>query len=466
MNPQLASPFWVTAREIALQAGPVVLARASVMALALVDTVMVGRYSPEELASLGLALALTTPLLLVGIGLLMGTLVLTAATFGAGEDAACGRIWQRSLAYAVILGLIMAGVSLFAEPILLAFGQSATMTERARPVAQVLGLGMGAQLVFITTQYFLEGVRRPVPGMVLMLLANVVNAGLDLVLVYGYSGLSPLGALGSAWATTLVRFFLAAAGVLYVATMADRRRFFPASFARSALDHGGSRARLQRHLGYASGVSIGLEGIAFNGLGFIAGTLGPLPLAAFTIGFNALGLIFMVAVGLGAATAVQVGAATGRDDAAGAARAGWTGLCLSLVVFVTLAVALDASAPVFAGLYATDETLRRLAIPILAFLAFVVVVDGTQGVMVNALRGRGDTWGATAIHAFSFLMVMLPTGWGLAVLAERGVMGLFQAMFIGSSVAVVALVGRFWALTRDGGANWPRPSLPLGRACD
>lgn len=466
MIPAFVPPIWSTIREIARQAGPVVLARSGVMALALVDTAMVGRFATEELAVLGLALTLTTTLLLAGIGLLMGTLVLTAATFGAGEEAACGRIWQRSLVYATALGVAMAAICLFVEPILLAFGQSAAMAERARPVAQVLGLGLAPQLLFITTQYFLEGVRRPMPGMVLMWIANVFNAALDLVLVYGHLGFSPLGALGSAWATTVVRLFLAFGGILWVLAMADRRRFFPAPGARIALDHGGSQARLQRHLGYASGVSIGIEGMAFNGLGFIAGTLGPLSLAAFTIGLNALGLLFMVAVGLGAATAVQVGAATGRGDHAGAARAGWTGLALSLVVFSALAAALDAVAPALAALYATDEALRRLMIPLLAFLAVVVVVDGGQGVMVNALRGRGDTWGATAIHAVSFLGVMLPAGWGLALVAERGAMGLFEAMFVGCGVAFIALAWRFWALTRGGGANRSPTSLPLGRAYD
>lgn len=439
-------------RDLIRQAVPVVLARSGVMLLALVDTIVVGRFAADELAVLGLALTLVTVLLLVGIGLMMGTLVVTATEFGAGRFAACGVVWRRSLVYAVGLGVVMAAVCGFGAPILRALGQSADLAQRAGPVVQVLGLGLAPQLIFVTTQYFLEGIRRPAVGMLLMLAANALNAALDIILVFGYLGAPALGALGSAWATTTVRLFLAVGAVVWVAVMADRRRFFP----RPGQATDAPPASLQRQLGYASGVSIGIEGAAFNGLGLIAGWLGALPLAAFTIGLNLIAFIFMLPVGIGAATAVQVGAATGRGDDADAALAGWTGLGVCALAMLLVAAAFEALAPQIATLYTTEPALRRVLAPVFSVLTLVIIVDGGQGVLANAVRGRGDTWAATALNGLGFIVVMLPAAWLLAVEFNRGVPGLFEAALIGCAVAVVALAGRFHVLTRgegEGGAS-------------
>ena len=448
LNPSPSAAGWRMrvlrqVRELTRQAAPVIVARAGVMLLALVDTVMVGRYAAEELAVLGLALTVVTTMLLAGIGLLMGTLVLAAACWGRGDYAACGVVWRRSLVYAAALGSAMAVVCAFGEPLLLGLGQASTLAGRAAPVVLVLGLGLAPQLVFVTTQFFLEGIKRPVPGMLMMLAANGLNVGLNWLLVYGHLGLPPMGALGSAWATTVVRTFLALAAVLYVMAMADRRRFLGADPKAAAPPP----ARRQRRLGYASGVSIGVEGASFNTLGLFAGRLGAMPLAAYTIGLNLIAFVFMIAVGFGAATAVQVGAACGRGDRREARLAGWTGLAMTTGVMGLIALAIDAAPATIVALYTDDATLARTTLPVIAFIALVVVADAGQGVMAAAVRGLGDTWVASGLHAAAFVLVMLPAGWLLAIAAERGAVGLFEAMLVGCAAAWAVLAWRFRRLT-------------------
>jgi len=160
-------------------AAPVVVARAGIMVMAFVDTAMVGRYSARELAYLGIGLAPITTVLLTGISLLMGTLVLTASAFGAERFTECGAVWRRSLGYALAVGLAGAAICSVGEPLLAALGQPPDLAAGGGPVAQVIGLGLAAQLVFVTTTFFLEGIKRPVPGMVMIIAANVINAFLN-----------------------------------------------------------------------------------------------------------------------------------------------------------------------------------------------------------------------------------------------------------------------------------------------
>lgn len=428
-----------------------VVARAGVMVMALVDTVMVGRYASVELAFLGIGLAPITVLVLVLVGLLMGTLVVTAAVFGRGEYAACGAVWRRSLPFALVLGLVGAGICAFGEPLLRLLGQDPAVSREGGAVVQVLGLGLPAFALFTTSTFFLEGMRRPLPGMVMMIAGNLLNVALNWIFVYGHFGVPAMGAVGSAWATTGVRTFLAIGLVAYVVTMADAARLGVRARDRTPWP----AWRHQRRLGYAAAASIGVEGAAFGMINVFAGWLGVLPLAAFAIGLNLISMVFMIAVGIGAATAVRVGMAHGRGDRTEVALAGWMGLALCVAVVAVFAVVFAVAPEAVVAAYTTDPALRATAVPLITVCAWILIVDAGQGVMANALRGRGETWAPMLLHTISYLGVMIPLAYLLAfpVGADRGVLGLFEATFIASVVSIALLSARFawlgWQDRRD-----------------
>src|SRR5690242_16358930 len=96
--------------ELVRLAAPMVVARAGAMAMAFVDTIMVGRFAARELAYQSIANAVMGPLLMAMIGLLLGTTVMTARAFGAGRALECGAVWRRSVPYAATLGLGVAAI--------------------------------------------------------------------------------------------------------------------------------------------------------------------------------------------------------------------------------------------------------------------------------------------------------------------------------------------------------------------
>lgn len=432
--------------DLARLATPVVAARSGVMVMALVDTVMVGRYSARELAYLGIGLAPVIPLLLTMLGLVMGTLVLTASAFGGGRYQDCGAVWRRSLPYALCLGAVAAVICLFGEMLMRLLGQNPDLSKAAGPIVTVLGLGIAPQLLFVTSTFFLEGIREPVPGMIAMLAANILNAALNWILVYGHWGVPPLGAMGSAWATTLVRWALGIGFAAYVWLMADHARF-----GVRLKPLGGWRSwAQQRRLGLATGASIGIEATAFAAMNVFAGWLGPYPLAAYTIAINMLAMMYMVAIGIGSATAVRVGIAHGRGDARETSWAGWTGLGVCTVAMTAMGVLIAVFPDAIVSAYTIDPALSAVTIPVVALCAWVLVADGGQGVMANALRGRGETWVATGLHAVSYIVIMMPLAWLLAFPGGRGVLGLYEGILIASVVSLVFLAGRFyWLGWRD-----------------
>jgi MATE family multidrug resistance protein len=180
----------------------------------------------------------------------------------------------------------------------------------------------------------------------------------------------------------------------------------------------------------------------------MAGLLGPLALASYSIALNLTALIFMLALGFGAATAVRVGAARGAGDHQGMVVAGWVGLAATVTIMAGFGVLLYLLREPLAMLYSDDATLRVVLPGLILIVAFILVPDGGQVVMSFGLRGAGDAWTPTALHLLSFFVVMIPGAWLLAFPVGLGTVGLMAAIAMGAGTSLVILSLRFWLVTR------------------
>src|SRR5882724_9522513 len=147
-------------RTLAL-AVPVMLARAGLIIMMTVGTVMVGQAGPHELAWFAISLAPQNMMLVIGIGLLIGGAVLTAQADGARRSEQCGRIWKQTMIVASCVGLVYVVALQWSEAILLGLGQTAAIAAGiarwlmvAAIVGYILNMKDGAHY----------GVRLPLPG--------------------------------------------------------------------------------------------------------------------------------------------------------------------------------------------------------------------------------------------------------------------------------------------------------------
>jgi MATE family multidrug resistance protein len=420
-------------------AGPAIVARAGMLLMSIADTVMVGHYATTDLAYLGIAWSLSTTLLIANIGFLMGTLVKTSHAFGRGEFEECGRVWRRSLPLATLVGFGGFALCLLSEPLLLVVGQSAEIAREGAIVAIAYGAGLPAIAIAVACQFFLEGIKRPLPAMYAMLIANILNVGLNAVMIYGTDWFPTMGAEGAAWATTIARTLLAVIAVGYILLMWDRRRF--AITERLRRDWPAQKEQLK--IGLATGVALIAEATAFNGLTQMAGLLGVAALGAFSATINVLAGAFMAAVGIGVATSVRVGAAWGPGDRRGAERAGWIGLAVNSLAMALIAVLLAPTASNLAGAYGLGDEAQAMAADAMQVAGIVILADGAQAVLSNALRARGDVWPTTLLQISCFWGVMLPVAWALTFMLEWGPVGLVAGVGVGAAASATALIIRF-----------------------
>ena len=428
-------------------ATPIVLQRLGIQMMGLTDAIVVGRYSARELGYHALGWTPTIIILASGIGLLSGIGVLTARKIGEGRPELAGVVLRRGLVYALQLGvgstLLLA---LGAPPALQALHMDPDMARGAGRAAVVFSLSMIPYLLSTALTYHLEAMGRTMPGLWSMWAANVLNLMIDLWLVPGGFGVPAMGAVGAATSTAISRVFLLA--WVAIAVLRGPEDVVRALLAKPVREQ--HEEAEQRRVGYGAGASIAAEVAAFTGMNVVAAWIGPISVAAWAITQSVASIIFMVPLGLAGAVSVRVGRAYGARDRLGIDRATITAACVASGIALMVSAAVAAFARPLTAIYATDPVLLAAAAPALLLSTLFLWPDALQSVMANALRSRADVVMPTAIHIGSYLGVMLPLGWALALPLRGGVNGCIWAVIIASYVVFGLLAARFLWLRAKG----------------
>jgi MATE family multidrug resistance protein len=278
------------------------------------------------------------------------------------------------------------------------------------------------------------GVVRPV--MIALVSANIVNAALNWLLIYGHGGFPALGVKGSAWATVFARTVMA--GFL-LATILYRERGASAGIFNDLSLRAESFRRLIT-LGAPAASQITLEVGVFAAATALAGRLAPASLAAHQIAIQYASLTFMVPLGISSAGAVRVGHAVGRRDPEGASRAGWTALLFAVLFMATAAAVFLAVPRPLLKAFTSETGVLDVGVRLLFVAALFQLFDGVQGVATGILRGLGDTRTAMLWNLFAHWFVGLPLGYWLCFGAAFGVVGLWWGLSTGLIICGAALL--------------------------
>src|SRR5579859_966049 len=431
--------------ELLKLSGPVVISRLGIMAMGLSDAIVVGRYSATQLGYHALGWAPTSVVVTMVVGLLSGVQVMTARAIGEGRRHETGAVLRRGLSYSLWIGTISAGLLMLVGPLFLhAIGLEKGLADGASRVLLVFSLSLPGYAISVSAAFWMEGLSRPGPGAWAMWIANAINLAVDLILVPGHFGLAPQGALGGALATTGSRTFLTIFMLSYIALMPEARAL--GVFEKPEPNRAAQAE--QRRIGFGAGASNFFEVAAFASMNIIAGWIGGLAVAAWAIVLNIAAIVFMVPLGLSTGAAVRVGRAYGARDASGVVRSGLIAFGVTALFGVVISAAVRPCAGLFAKAYTSNPLTLAMAIPALALSALMYLPDSLQVVTAQTLRARGDVWLPTLTHLTSYIVVMMPLAWWLAIPRGMGIIGITWAVVLASVVSASLLLGRFWVLSR------------------
>ncbi len=420
-------------------AAPLVLAELGWMAMGAVDTMVVGRVSPEAIGAVSLGTIVFNMAGFFAGGLLLGLDTFISQAFGAGDENDCRRslisgVWLAIFLMPCIMAVIAASV-----PLLGLAGIDPGVMRETGPYLRTLNWSLPPLLLYFGIRRYLQSVNVVRPVMMTLVSANLVNLAGNWILVFGNLGAPALGAKGSAMATCISRIYMAA--VLAAVTIKHDPKLMHARWVPDF-----KRIRALIALGIPAAGQMLFEIAVFAAATILIGRLNATALAAHQIVITTISTTFMMPLGISSAGAVRVGQAIGRSDFRNAAHAGWTALGLGGLVMSAAAVMLLAIPEWIARLFTPDAAIIGAAVVLLRICAFFQLFDGFQVVATGALRGAGDTRTPMLCHFTGYWLIGLPLGALLCFRYGWGAPGLWTGLSFALILIGVVLLG-FWRRT-------------------
>jgi MATE family multidrug resistance protein len=416
---------------------PIVLVQVGQMFMGVVDALMVGHVSAEALAAAALGNLYFYVIAIFGIGTLLALDPIVSQAVGADDRPAIARAMQRGLLLAVVLTLVSSPLMLVAEPALRALRQTPSVAAAAASYTRAIMPGMLPFYVFVVFRQTLQAHRRVAPVVIAIVAANLANAGLNWVLVFGHLGFAALGVVGSGHATAISRWLMP------LVLMALSWRLLRPHLApwRGDLLDAGALARMLA-IGMPIGAQMMLEYGVFAIAGVMMGWIGTTALAGHQVALNLASLTFMVPLGVSSAAAVLVGSAVGRGDMAEARRAAGAAFVGGVSFMAVSATVMLLVPGFFARLYSNDAAVVAVAASLIPIAGVFQVFDGLQVVAIGVLRGVADTRAPMLINILGFWLMGLPVSWWLGVRQRQGPAGLWWGLTFGLIVVAAMLALR------------------------
>lgn len=414
-----------TDREILRLAVPALGALAAEPLYVLVDTAIVGHLGVEPLAALALAGATLSAIFGLCNFLAYAITPRVGRLHAAGLDRDAGDLARQGAWLAVGLGVLLAlAAAVLAGPIIGLLAGGGAVRPLAARYLRIAALGIPFALLTLAGQGYLRGVsdlRRP---LVVLVVANALNALLELLFIYGFGW----GLAGSAWATVIAQAGMGAAFLVLLMRAPARQRVPSLAAMRPLMRVGGE-------IFVRTGSLFG----AFLLAGAVLARVGTSSLGAHQIVFQLWMFLALTLDAVAIAAQVMVSRALGSRDANAAAAVATRMIVWSGLIGCVLGALMMSLVGVLPRAFTSDPQVLARVQSIWPIFALMQPANGVAFALDGILIGAGDTrylmWamlGSSMLVFVPLILLALALGWGIV-----GVWGALAA-FIVARVASTA----------------------------
>lgn len=397
-------------RTLAILGGPILIAQIAQMANGVIDTVMAGHASAEDLAAVGIGSSLWMPLFLFFMGLLGAMQPIISGYNGARTlDRIMPTTWQ-GLYLAGAGSVIMIALLTQVHPVLALLNLEPRTAGITQGYLDAFAWGVPAMLLMTALRGLTDGLGHTRVIMAFSVLSTLINLPLNYIFIYGKLGLPAMGGVGCGWATSLSNGIAALALLVYLNRSETYRRFhLLADWAAPKLADLGYILRI----GVPIGFTIFVEASMFSVIALFLAPLGPVVVAGHQIALNVVSLLFMLPLSIGMALTLRVSFLMGAGAPNTARLISRSSLLLAAATALVFALLLWLFSEQIAALYTGEAEVREVTVRLLLFAALFQIADVIQVTCISALRGYKDTRIPMFIMVFSFWGLGLPLGYAL-----------------------------------------------------
>lgn len=413
---------------------PVIFSQMGQVTVNLVDIMMVGHVGTTELAAASFAINVFHVGMLFGLGITMGITPLVGQSFNTKDPGRVGG-WLKNgflvhVIASILLCMLMSSVVFFMGRM----GQREEVVQAAIPYFLIQVASLLPMMLFFSIKQFFEGAGNTKIAMMITIIANLVNIGLNYILIYGKLGFPIMGLNGSGVATLIARSIMPVIFLLIILKKPLFRVYFD-SAKKARLEIVKIRRILS--IGLSIGVQMIIEILAFSIGAIMIGWISKEALAGHQVAIGMASMTYMISFGLASGTAIRVSHAFGDCDRNELKHAILASLHIVVAFMLLMGILFVVLRNQLPHLFTNDPEVIKVAAGLLIVGAFFQIFDGVQVVLLGALRGMADVRIPMFIAFFSYIVVCLPISYLLAFVFNFGYPGVWIGFIFGLSTAAI-----------------------------
>ena len=284
---------------------PVILEQILTTLLQYVDTAMVGRLGPAATSSVSLTTSVNWLIGNVFAAVGIAFVAIISSAYGAGTKEKISRVSSQSILYITVLGIAVSAVAVGLSPFIPIWMQADAEIQRQASIYFAI---ISAPILFRSSSIICASALRAVKDtrtpMVINLIANVLNVGLNYLLIYT----AGLGVTGAAIATAVSSVL--SGGALFFCMM--RNPILDCRFRGLRFDRNVYKETVRIALpAMATSTTSCLGHVVFASL---VSSMGTTVFAAHSIALSSETIFYLPGYGLRSATSTLIGISVGEND--------------------------------------------------------------------------------------------------------------------------------------------------------
>ena len=277
------------------------------------------------------------------------------------------------------------------------------------------------------------------PGMLALILSNLVNIVGNYVFIYGHWGAPRLGLEGAAWGTFISRICLV---FFVVAVLYYRKTYRPYVWINLWKNIHRRTLRKILSIGIPTGLQMLFEVGLFSLCAILAGRFGEASLAAHQIVGQMTGFTYTFVSGLAVAATIRVSYYLGKKDPEHLRLAAYSLVATVLSIMAIFGLGYIVLREAIPRFFIDSEELITIAAPLFIIAAAFQVFDGLQVVCQGALRGMYDVKVPTVITAIGYWVIAFPLAVYLSTYLNMKTTGIWIGIATGLVFCAIMLTFR------------------------
>lgn len=186
-------------------AAPVIMGMLGHTFVGLVDNIMVGQLGSAELAAVSLGNSFFFVAMSLGIGFSTAITPLVAEADSENNFKKGKSAFKHGLFLCIVLSLLLYGIILLAKPLMYFMKQPEEVVILAMPYLNIIAISLIPLIVFQGFKQFSDGLSLTKHAMYATIIANIINVGLNYLLIFGTFGFPKMGIIGAGVGTLISR---------------------------------------------------------------------------------------------------------------------------------------------------------------------------------------------------------------------------------------------------------------------